>query len=368
VSLNAWLTPIWSKLANFKGQNPRSVKDVIWYLNQREQQASEQPLFLFLNLMETHLPFWPPGEYIDRMAPYIRQSKEARTIMRDWNREAYRWAAPLKEPLGELESRVLNDLYDAEVAFQDDYLGRLFATLEQRSRAKDTLTIIVADHGDGLGDHGYFGHAFVAYEELVHVPLIINWPGRYETGQRVATPVSTRRIFHTLVEVAAPAATDKLEAMPGLDLAAARRLSLRHTIAGRDPEQQTAYSEVYPPMNFAKAIERRQPELLDEFRCLETRRAVVRQRPSVTGEPHSAMKLIQIEGVAEELYDLRRDPLELDNAVGEQPELVATLDQSLNQMVSRVTRERDASPSGAAVGLEADELLQKRLRGLGYLE
>jgi uncharacterized sulfatase len=368
VSLNAWLTPIWSKLANFKGQNPRSVKDVVWYLDQREQQAPEQPLFLFLNLMETHLPFWPPGEYIDRMAPYIRQSKEARTIMRDWNREAYRWAAPLKEPLDELESRVLNDLYDAEVAFQDDYLGRLFAALEQRSRAKDTITVIVADHGDGLGDHGYFGHAFVAYEELVHVPLIVNWPGRYETGQRISTPVSTRRIFHTLVEAAAPAAVDELEAMPGLDLAAARRLSLRHTIAGRDPEQQTAYSEVYPPMNFAKAIERRQPELLDEFRCLETRRAVVRQRPSVGGKPHSAMKLIQIEGVAEELYDLRRDPLELDNAVGEKPELVAALDQSLNQMVSRVTRERDASPSGAAAGLEADELLQKRLRGLGYLE
>ena len=36
---------------------------------------------------------------------------------------------------------------------------------------KIRLTVIVADHGDGLGDHGNFGHAFVAYEELVHVPL-----------------------------------------------------------------------------------------------------------------------------------------------------------------------------------------------------
>lgn len=368
ISLNAWLTPVWSKLANFKGQNPRSVKDVVWFLEQREQEETEQPLFLFLNLMETHLPFWPPGEYIDRMAPYLRQSKEARTIMRNWNREAYRWAAPLREPLGELESRVLNDLYDAEVAFQDDYLGRLFDFLQQRARAQDTMTIIVADHGDGLGDHGYFGHAFVAYEELIHVPMIVNWPSRYKDGRRLRTPVSTRRVFHTMVDAATSGAHDMhaVEAIEGLDMAAARRLSLRHTIAGRDPEQQTAFSEVYPPMNFAKAIERREPELLTEFRCLETRRAVVRRRSSAEGT--NALKLIRIEDMAEELYDLRADPLELDNVLAQQPELVAALDQSLGQMVSRTTRERDAQPTGSAVEIDGDELLKKRLRGLGYLD
>lgn len=370
VSLNAWLTPVWSKLANFKGQNPRSVKDVVWFLEQREQEQTEQPLFLFLNLMETHLPFWPPGEYIDRFAPYLRHSKEARDIMRAWNREAYRWAAPLKEPLGELESRVLNDLYDAEVAFQDDYLGQLFAQLGQRRRQKDTLTIIVADHGDGLGDHGYFGHAFVAYQELVHVPLIINWPARYESGQRISAPVSTRRVFHTMVEAAGATqdALERMEQVANLETATTRRLSLRHSVTGRDPEQWTAFSEVYPPMNFAKAIERRQPELLEEFRCLETRRATVRQRTPSAEAVDTALKLIQVAGVSEELYDLSADPLELQNALGHQPELTAALELALDQMVSRATRERHALPAGPAVDIESDELLRKRLRGLGYLE
>ncbi|HQF70931.1 MAG TPA: sulfatase-like hydrolase/transferase, partial [Promineifilum sp.] len=149
VSLHAFLTPLWSKMANFKGQNERSVDDVVQFLEERETKPADRPLFLFLNLMETHLPFWPPGEFIDRVAPYFRESKAARTILRTWNREAYRWAAPLAEPLDELESRVLNDLYDAEVAYQDDYLGRLFAALAARGRSRDTLTIIVADHGDG---------------------------------------------------------------------------------------------------------------------------------------------------------------------------------------------------------------------------
>lgn len=370
VSLNSWLTPVWSKLANFKGQNPRSVKDVVWFLEEREKQQTEQPLFLFLNLMETHLPFWPPGEYIDRIAPYIRQSKEARTIMRSWNREAYRWAAPLKEPLDELESNVLNDLYDAEVAFQDDYLGRLFETIEQRRRHNDTLTIIVADHGDGLGDHGYFGHAFVAYQELVHVPLIVNWPDRYDAGQRISTPVSTRRVFHTMLEAAGstPAALAQLETVPGLEVAATRRLSLQHTIDGKDPEQQTAFAEVYPPMNFAKAIERRQPELLEEFRCLDLRRAAVCQRGRGNGNYSPAMKLIQIEGISDELFDLIEDPLESENILSQLPDLTLALDRALDRMVSRATRERDALPSGTAVDIDGDELLQQRLRGLGYME
>ncbi|MCA9936531.1 MAG: sulfatase, partial [Anaerolineales bacterium] len=195
VSLNAWLTPLWSRFANFKGQNARSVRDVVRFLRQREdglEKAKQRPLFLFLNLMETHLPFWPSGEFVDKMAPYLRESKEARAIMSRWNREAYRWAAPLAEPLGELESHVLSDMYDAEVAYQDDYLGDLFDLLRRRDNADDTLTLIVADHGDGLGEHGYFGHAFVAYQELVHVPLIMHWPNRWQ-ARRIASPVSTRR-------------------------------------------------------------------------------------------------------------------------------------------------------------------------------
>ena len=186
---------LWSKIANFKGQNERSTQDVVQFLQDREENTSDQPLFLFMNLMETHLPFWAPAEFVDRIAPYFRHSKEARAIMRTWNREAYRWAAPLAEPLDELEERVLKDMYDAEVAYQDYYLGALFETLAQRRRNRDTLTIIVADHGDGLGDHNFFGHAFVAYDELVRVPLIMHWPGKVAAETRVAAPVSTCLLY-----------------------------------------------------------------------------------------------------------------------------------------------------------------------------
>ena len=92
-------------------------------------------------------------------------------------------------------------------------LQGLFDALARRERRNDTLTIIVADHGDGLGDHDFFGHAFVAYEELVHVPLIVHWPGRVEPNTRVETPVSTRRVFHTIIDAAAAGQSEALDAI-----------------------------------------------------------------------------------------------------------------------------------------------------------
>ena len=355
LSLNSWTTPLWSRFANFKGQNARSVRDVGHFLQEREKGESEKPLFLFLNLMETHLPFWPPGEFIDKTAPYFRKSKEARDIMQTWNREAYRWAAPLEEPLGELEGRVLSDLYDAEVAYQDDYLGALFAVLNGRSRKKNTLTIIVSDHGDGLGEHNYFGHAFVAYQELVHVPLIMHWPDRFPQPMRISTPVSTRRLYHTMLDAAGP-----LPDLPHLDPASVQELTLAHTVNGRDPENGTAYSEIYPPLNFVRAIENRQPHLLEKFGCLSERRAIVKTAAE------APFKLISVNNEPNELFNLAADPVELVNRLADNTHLTKSLHEEIKQMTIRVSHQRDNLDAGAAI--ELDEALEQQLRGLGYVD
>lgn len=371
ISLHSWLTPIWSRMANFKGQNERSVQDVVRFLTEREETRTEQPLFVFLNLMETHLPFWPPGEFIDLVAPYFRHNQEARTILRTWNREAYRWAAPLAQPLSELEDQVLNDMYDAEVAYQDAYLGLLFNQLARRRRHRDTLTVIVADHGDGLGDHGYFGHAFVAYQELVHVPFLLHWPDQIPQSNRIGTPVSTRRAFHTILDAAVktPEQQAMVETLLTTEAPNIRRLALRHTINGRDPEQNTAYSEIYPPMNFVKAIEARQPALLEQYRCLSTRRAIVRDTISEDDEGETAaMKLITIDDTPNELFNLNADPLELEDLIEAKPATAATFEYLLEQMILRVRRENELHPAGQVNETDVDDMLQQRLRGLGYLE
>src|SRR5690606_3736778 len=127
--------------------------ELVHSLQRRDAVTAEQPLFLFLNLMETHLPFYPPQRFVDQMAPYIREDSAARHAQSQWNEEAYRWAAPLPNGLEETEAKVLSDLYDAEVAYQDSYLGKLLDYLRHRPNADNTLTIIVGDHGDSLGEH-----------------------------------------------------------------------------------------------------------------------------------------------------------------------------------------------------------------------
>jgi arylsulfatase A-like enzyme len=355
LSLNAWLTPLWSRLANFKGQNERSIGDVVRFLQERETGRDKRPLFLFINLMETHLPFWPPGDFVDKVAPYMRHSKEARATMSRWNREAYRWQAPLAEPLTELESRVLNDMYDAEVAYQDHYLGRLFDALNGRARSGNTLTLLVADHGDSLGEHNCMGHAFVAYQELLHVPLIMSWPNRLAKGKRVTGPVSTRRVYHTLLEAVGNSLPQEIG---GLNPAEIYGLSLMESVNGHDPEQNSAYSEVYPPLNFVKVIERRQPHLVQPFRCTALRRSLVTDN----------LKVIQVDGRPDELFDLSQDRLELDNVLAERPAALNRLNRQLECITNQVERQRDNLAAGVALDFDSDEQLKQRLRALGYIE
>ncbi len=352
LSINAWMTPLWSKLANFKGQNERSVTDIVRFLQKREQKKEARPLFLFINLMETHLPFWPPRRFVDELAPYLNRDNTAKTTMRAWNREAYRWQAPLAQPLSELDKQVLEDLYDAEVAYQDDYLGQLFDLLKQRQNHNNTLTVVVGDHGDGIGEHGYMGHAFVAYQELVHVPLLLHWPGRLQPNQ-VQTPASTRRVYHTMLDAAAALP----ESHPYLDTAEVKGLSLLETVRGREQEH-AAYSEIYPPLNLVKAIERRQPELLEPAGCYQVRRALVKEQ----------YKLIQIDDAAAELYDLQADPHEQTNLAAAHPDVTTDLNDHLNRVRRQTELQRERFTSGAAADAQMDEHLLQRLRGLGYLE
>ncbi len=354
LSLSTWFTPLWSRLANFKGQNERSIRDVVHFLHQRERSKTDRPLFLFINLMETHLPFWPPGHFVDQVMPYFRKHREARQIMARWNREAYRWAVPLAEPLPELEQQVLSDMYDAEVAYQDHYLGDLFAALSGREKQENTLTVIVGDHGDGLGEHDHMGHSFVAYQELLHVPLVLHWPKRLKAGERVPTPVSTRRVYHTILD----AAGRQPQPAASLSLTDVHRLTLLHTLYGRDPEGGTAYAEVYPPLNLVKAVERREPELISRYGIHHLRRAVVK----------NDLKLIQVNEQAEELYHLVQDPLELANIRPEQPETAQKLNGELNNIAANVERQRQALTAGTTIDLEGDERLLQHLRSLGYIE
>lgn len=124
------------------------------------QHASPQPLFLWVHYYDPHFPYVPPEPYRSRYAakPYL-----------------------------------------GEIASMDEQLGRLVRDFESRV-AGPKVIIIVGDHGEGLGDHGEPQHGNLIYQATMHVPLLVIAPD-VKPGT-TALPVSTRRIFDTIRDVA----------------------------------------------------------------------------------------------------------------------------------------------------------------------
>jgi arylsulfatase A-like enzyme len=70
----------------------------------------------------------------------------------------------------------LTDLYDGEVAYVDFHLGRLFDWLESAALMQNTMIVIMADHGESLGERGMYKHSSLLYNEQLHIPYMIYQP------------------------------------------------------------------------------------------------------------------------------------------------------------------------------------------------
>lgn len=95
--------------------------------------------------------------------------------------------------------------YAAEVTGVDDGVGRILETLKKLGLADDTLVVFTADQGWGGGQHGLWGMADHsrpphAFDETMHVPLIVRWPGRAASGKRSDRIVRNYDIYPTLLD------------------------------------------------------------------------------------------------------------------------------------------------------------------------
>jgi uncharacterized sulfatase len=301
--------------------------------------------------METHTPYAPPDTFIAKFAPYFKESREARDLIRLHNTEAYRWLLPIDEPIAEFEATVLSDMYDVEVNYQDHLLAPL---LEYLSQAEDTLTVIVADHGEGLGEHHFMGHSFVPYQELIHVPLIIKFPEQMAQAERVTENVSTRRIFHTIL-AAAGVQLHETNHRPAVDV---NHLSLLQTVQGRDPEEGLVFSEAYPPSSILTILKKHAPTAIAKFHCTRHRRVAY----------EGPYKLVRIEGIKDELYNLKTNAAETKNIIDHQPEIASRLAHHLKNFVAQAVARQPDTWSGTKVSIDNDENILNHLRALGYIE
>jgi len=108
------------------------------------------------------------------------------------------------------------DLYDAEIRYTDHELGGLLDRLRSDGRLEDTLIVVTADHGESLGEHGYFfEHGDFGTEPEIRIPLILRAPGLVPAGVGVEATVSNLDIAPTILDFAGVPAPDDL---PGLVL------------------------------------------------------------------------------------------------------------------------------------------------------
>ncbi|MCG8457316.1 MAG: sulfatase, partial [Holophagales bacterium] len=104
----------------------------------------------------------------------------------------------------------LHDLYQGEIAFADQSLGTVLRTLEELGVADRTLVVVVADHGEGLGDHREESHSMLAYNSTLRVPMIMRVPG-LEGGHRLTRRVGTVDLLPTLLDLLGLEADDSVQ-------------------------------------------------------------------------------------------------------------------------------------------------------------
>jgi arylsulfatase A-like enzyme len=165
-----------------------------------------RPFFLVLNYLEPHDPHAPPQPWRSR---FSKRRNPGGLV--DSERGRINPRLTPEQQQGEIEA------YDGSVALADEQIGRLLGALDEQGLRGKTIVVITSDHGEGLGQHGLQGHGTALYWEMVHVPMILRWPGRVPAGVRVAEPVSQVAVAATLLDLAGLQNTIQF---PGRSLAA----------------------------------------------------------------------------------------------------------------------------------------------------
>ncbi len=217
-------------------------------------------------------------------------------------------------------------MYDGEIAYMDEQIGKLLAHDKLLGAGTEApIIIVIADHGESLGEHGERTHALLAYDSTLHIPFIMHIPGG-PSGMRIKESVGQVDVMPTVLS------------MLGFDEAAnsseisGRDLSLLITGAQYEPNRPY-YSETFLPY-YTYGWEKLR---------------VLRQ---------GRWKLI--EAPQSELYDLVKDPRELTDVLSLHSNTSHDLQRDLDDWLAQHDDDAEAS-----LALDNEELA--KLRSLGYL-
>jgi arylsulfatase A-like enzyme/cytochrome c-type biogenesis protein CcmH/NrfG len=244
-------------------------------------RAGGRPFFLWAHYFDPHVPYDPPGRFRARFAT---------------------------RP------------YDGEIAYADQEIGTLLDALAASGEAKRTLVVVVADHGEALGDGGERTHGILLREATLRVPLVLSAPGALP-HERVTGLVASADVMPTVLDLLGCALPDSLDGISLVDCMTSGRSTGR-----------AVFSETRLPA--------------DTFGWA----AMARMRTD---------RWAWVRAPIPELYDLETDPHELRSLHEEHTDTAAALDRRVDEVLER--------PVATAARGNLSEEEVEALRSLGYL-
>ena len=291
----------WNEGRSPKAQNLNEV--AIPELNRLVKQ--KQPFFLFLRHMDPHSPYLPPAPY-ERMFYHGNE-----TDKRNKSMEPVMSFKPFRDyfaswmPPGITDKAYIDAQYDGAVAYMDACIQTIFNALETHGILDETIVVINGDHGETLYEHECWYDHHGMYDNVLHVPLIIRYPGKVPAGKRVKGYNQHKDLMPTILELA------EIEPQ-GVEFDGR---SLLPMVRG---EVTSHESEIYiTECTWMRKHGWRTPQW----------KLMVALEPDFHFKPPV------------ELYDLIADPEENNNIADSNPDLVATLRGRMEAWIAKRTQE-----------------------------
>ncbi len=264
------------------------------------EQPREGPFFLFLNYFDPHTPLDPPPKYARMFLPG------------DVAPEALSRGHPNR-----------GDLYDAEIRYMDFHIGVLFDQLRKMDLYDPTWIIVTADHGDLFDEHEKSGHGESLYQEEIHVPLLMKYP----QGDAPGAPASKNDSLIQLTDIM-PLICEHLsmEIPPGVQ-------------GGTPPDVgHPIFAEVVYPLSHQN---------------VGSTRTLIEGNYKNLWDSQTGVRL----------FDIEKDPGELNNLTFREPERRQQMSKKMNMFHTALSLPGPAPPPAVL-----DEETTEALRNLGYLE
>ncbi|MFT5052747.1 MAG: arylsulfatase A-like enzyme, partial [Chlamydiales bacterium] len=317
-------------------------KVISWLRNGRDLS---RPFFLFVNLVEPHMPYVPyldvateflesPDDRWNAIQKYFPDAMETRLLRRHYGE---------RKPLSEAEWDLLRRMYRGEIRVVDDLARVIVEAVDQVSDPARTLCFVLSDHGENLGDHGHMTHILNVYDSNLRIVLLARGPG-FGAGVSETGLVGIQDIYPTVLGAAGITVGDHIR---GVDL---RTRIPNDRVLTAALEYPAVSLQLFPAQRVAVGRYKRFQNELDA--AIGPRFKLIRTIQPGTGEAE------------ETLFDLLSDPDELRPLPIEEadPEVLTRLRRAL-----ALTRAEASVRPATEDGAWDDEQALEDMRAMGYI-